>query len=65
MELRMSQQERDWLKYLAAYRQGSEGLTQARIAALMECDVRTVGRRWRRFQADGDAGLVHASRGRP
>lgn len=61
----MSQQERDWLTYLAAYRQGSEGLTQARIAALMECDVRTVRRRWKRFEAAGDAGLVHASRGRP
>lgn len=60
----MSQQERDWLKCLSAYQQGSEGLTQARIAVLMGCDERTVRRRWRRFVAAGDAGLVHASRGR-
>jgi hypothetical protein len=64
MELRMSQQERDWLTYLAAYERGEGGLTQGGIAALMGCDVRTVSRRLQRFRAAGDAGLVHASRGR-
>ena len=64
MELRMSQQERDWMKCLSAYEQGSHGLTQGRIAELMGCDERTVRRRWQRYQAGGDAGLVHASRGR-
>lgn len=60
----MSQQERDWLKYLSAYEQGSAGLTQGGIASLMGCDVRTVSRRLQRYRAEGDAGLVHASRGR-
>jgi len=60
----MSQQERDWLKYLSAYEQGSAGLTQGGIASLMGRDVRTVSRRLQRYRADGDAGLVHASRGR-
>jgi hypothetical protein len=64
MELRMSQQERDWLKYLSAYEQGSAGLTQGVIAVLMGCDVRTVSRRLQRYRAAGDTGLVHASRGR-
>jgi transposase-like protein len=64
MELRMSQQERDWLKYLAAYERGEGGLTQGGIAALMGCDVRTVRRRLQRYRAAGDAGLVHAARGR-
>jgi len=60
----MSQQERDWLKYLCAYEQGSAGLTQGGIASLMGCDVRTVSRRLQRYRVAGDAGLVHASRGR-
>ena len=60
----MSQQERDWLTYLAAYERGGAGLTQGGIAALVGCDVRTVGRRLRRYRAAGDAGLVHASRDR-
>jgi transposase-like protein len=64
MELRMSQQERDWLKYLSAYEQGNLDLTQGGIAALLGCDVRTVRRRLQRYRAAGDAGLVHASRGR-
>jgi transposase len=64
MELRMSQQERDWLTYLAAYERGEAGLTQGGVATLMGCDVRTVRRRLQRYRADGDAGLVHASRGR-
>jgi hypothetical protein len=64
MELRMSRQERDWLKYLAAYERGEGGLTQGGIASLMGCDVRTVSRRLQRFRSGGDAGLVHASRGR-
>jgi transposase len=65
MELRMSQQERDWLQYLSACDRGLEGLTQERIASLMGCSVRTVGRRLARYRAEGDAGLVHRSRGRP
>ena len=60
----MSQPERDWLTYLAAYERGEAGVTQGGIAALVGCDVRTVGRRLRRYRAGGDAGLVHASRGR-
>ena len=60
----MSQQERDWLSYLAAYERGEGGLTQSGIASLMGCDVRTVSRRLQRYRCAGDAGLVHASRGR-
>jgi transposase len=65
MELRMSQHERSWLKYLEAYELGTDGLTQAQIAALMNCRVRTVQRRLERYRAEGDAGLVHRARGRP
>jgi len=65
MELRMSQPERNWLKYLEAYELGAEGLTQEQIATLMACDVRTVQRRLKRYRAHGDAGLVHRARGRP
>ena len=61
----MSQQERDSMKYLEAYERGTEGLTQERLAALMGCSVRTVGRRLARYRAQGDAGLVHRARGRP
>lgn len=61
----MSQQERDWLKYLSSYEQGSVGLTQGQIAQQMGCDERTVRRRLLRYRQSGDAGLVHAGRGRP
>jgi hypothetical protein len=60
----MSQQERDWLKYLKAYELGTQGLTQERIAGLMGCEVRTVQRRLDRYRSEGDAGLVHRARGR-
>lgn len=61
----MSQQERDWLKYLQAYEWGTDGLTQQQLATLMGCQVRTVQRRLERYRAEGDAGLVHRTRGRP
>lgn len=64
MELRISQQERGWLKYLEAYELGTDGLTQEQIAALMGCRVRTVQRRLERYRSEGDAGLVHRGRGR-
>jgi len=63
MELRMSRKERDRLKVVAALAEGR--LKQAEAAARVRLSVRQVRRILRRYEAEGDAGLVHWARGRP
>ena len=63
MELRMSRKERDRLKVVAAVAEGR--LKQAEAAARVRLSVRQVRRILRRYEAEGDAGLVHRARGRP
>jgi hypothetical protein len=59
----MSRKERDRLKVMAALGEGR--LRQVEAARLMKLTVRHVRRIRRRYDAQGDAGLVHRSRGRP
>ena len=61
-ELRMSRKERDRLKVMAALVQGR--LKQAEAGRLLRLSVRQVRRIAQRYRAEGDAGLVHRSRGR-
>jgi hypothetical protein len=63
MELRMSAKERDRMKVMAALAEGR--LKQVEAARLMRLTVRQVRRLQERYAAQGDAGLVHRSRGRP
>jgi transposase len=63
MELRMSQKERDRLKVLEAVVQGR--VSRERTSALLGISRRQLRRLLGRYQAEGDAGLVHRSRGRP
>jgi transposase len=63
VELRMSRKERDRLKVMAALAEGR--LKQVEAARLMKLSVRHVRRVRERYDAQGDAGLVHRSRGRP
>jgi len=63
MELRMSRKERDRLKVMAALAEGR--LKQAEAAARVRLSVRQVRRILRRYEAEGDAGLVHRTPGRP
>ena len=42
-----------------------EELTQVQSAELMGVCYRQSKRIWKRYQADGDAGLVHRLRGKP
>jgi transposase len=68
MELLMSVKERDCLKIvsqLAGPGGGAGKLTQAQAADLLGCTERHVRRLVRRYEHEGDAGLVHKSRGRP
>lgn len=68
MELLMSAKERDRLKIIAQLSEGSAakgGLPQAQAASVLGCSVRQVRRLLRRYEAEGDAGLVHRSRGKP
>jgi hypothetical protein len=62
MELRMSQKERDRLKVIAQLESGKLGQQDA--AEVLGLSVRQVRRLLRRFEACGDAGLVHRLRGR-
>jgi len=62
-EIRMSQKERRRLELLSRVRDG--GLTLAAVAELLPLSYRQCKRLWRRYQDDGDAGLVHRLRGRP
>ena len=63
MELRMSGKERDRLKVVAALAEGR--LRQAAAARLLRLSVRQVRRMRRRYEAEGDVGVVHRARGRP
>jgi transposase len=62
-ELRMSCKERDRLKVMAALAEGR--LKQVEAGGLLRLSVRQVRRLLRRYEREGDAGLVHRSRGRP
>src|SRR3974377_2568039 len=61
--LRMSQKERKRLVIMAGVKRHELTLVQA--AGLMGLSYRQVKRVWRRYQDQGDAGLVHRLRGRP
>jgi transposase len=61
--LLMSRKERDRLAVLAQVKSGKLKLVTA--GAAMGVSYRQAKRVWRRYQAQGDAGLVHRSRGRP
>lgn len=68
MELTMSSKERDRLKVLHALSSqpnAARRLTQAQAAQMLGLSVRQVRRLVRRYQKEGDAGLIHRSRGRP
>ena len=58
----MSQKERDRLKVMASLSAGR--LKQQAAARLLGLSVRQVRRLLRRYRGEGDAGLVHRSRGR-
>ena len=62
MELRMSQKERDRLKVMAQL--GARKMGQQDAAAVLGISERQVRRLLRRYEARGDAGLVHQLRGR-
>lgn len=59
----MSQQERDWLDWLKRVRDGK--LTQREAAGKMEVSDRWVRTLLKRLEKDGDAVVVHGSRGKP
>ena len=59
----MSRQERERMTIMAGVRR--QELTQVQAAQLMGLGYRQTKRVWRRYQAEGDAGLVHRLRGQP
>ena len=59
----MSQKERRRLVVLEQVKSGQLALVKA--AEVMRVTYRQAKRLWRRYRKDGDAGLVHKSRGRP
>ena len=59
----MSRKERARLTVMVGVKQ--QELTLAQAAVLMRVGYRQCKRIWRRYQADGDAGLVHRLRGQP
>ena len=61
--LHMSLRERNRLAWLSRVRDGLVTLSEA--AAEMAISYRQAKRLWQRYQAKGDAGLVHGLRGRP
>jgi len=63
MELRMSRKERDRLKVMDQLVQ--EQITQQQAAQWLALSVRQVRRLQRRYEAQGDRGLMHRLRGRP
>ena len=63
MTLTMTPHDRDRLKVIEQLQQRQ--LTQRQTAALLGRSERQVRRMLRRYQAEGDAGLLHRSRGRP
>ena len=59
----MSEKERNRLTILVGVRERS--VTQVQAAELMGVGYRQAKRIWRRYQKEGDGGLVHRLRGRP
>jgi hypothetical protein len=59
----MSRKERDRMTIMVGVKR--EELTQVQAAELLGLSYRQTKRVWRRYQAQGDAGLVHRLRGRP
>src|ERR1022692_859430 len=61
-ELRMSLKERIRLEALGRVKRGEVTVVEA--AALADVSLRQARRIWKRFKAEGDAGLIHRLRGR-
>jgi len=61
--LTMSRKERDRMKIMAGVK--AKELSQVQASELMGLGYRQAKRIWRRYQAEGDAGLVHRLRARP
>jgi hypothetical protein len=61
--LTMSRKERDRMKIMAGVK--AKELNQVQAAELMGLGYRQAKRVWRRYQDQGDAGLVHRLRGNP
>ena len=59
----MSRKERDRMAIMTGVKQ--QELTLVQAAELLGLGYRQTQRVWRRYQAEGDAGLVHRLRGRP
>jgi len=59
----MSRKERDRMAIMVGVKR--EELTQVQAAKLLDLSYRQTKRVWRRYQAQGDAGLVHRLRGKP
>jgi hypothetical protein len=59
----MSKNERERMKIMAGVKE--QELTLVAAAGLMSVCYRQSKRIWRRYQAEGDAGLVHRLRGKP
>ncbi len=59
----MSRKERDRMTIMAGVK--SQELSQVQAAELMGLGYRQAKRVWRRYQDEGDAGLVHRLRGQP
>ena len=59
----MSRKERDRLTIMIGIQR--QELTVVQAAGLMSLGYRQSKRVWRRYQAEGDAGLVHRLRGKP
>src|SRR5437867_11093463 len=62
-DIRMSSKERRRLELLARVRDGE--LRLVKVAELLPLSYRQCKRVWKRYQREGDAGLVHRLRGRP
>lgn len=63
MQLLMSAKERDRLQVVGQVRRGE--VTQQKAGELLGISERQVRRSLGRYEAEGDAGLVHRARGRP
>ena len=59
----MSRKERDRMRIMAGVK--ARELSQVQAAELMGLGYRQAKRVWRRYQEEGDAGLVHRLRGKP
>jgi transposase len=59
----MSRHERERMTIMAGVK--NQELTQVQAAQLLGLGYRQTKRVWRRYQAEGDAGLVHRLRGQP